>query len=152
MAMLYNYGRTMATPNFPYWGYAGLGGFGPWLGVPGAYGPVPGMGAPSWGYGTFPGVVPPFGGYGPFPAAAPWYAPTYVPRSDDEIRDFVQRTIASDPMIPSDASIDVTVSNGVVTLTGTVPSKRIKHAAGDDAWWVPSVLDVHNEIEITPRR
>jgi osmotically-inducible protein OsmY len=58
----------------------------------------------------------------------------------------------ADPLIPFDANIDVTVEAGTVYLRGEVPSKRIKHAAGDDAWWIPGVVDVHNEIKVTPRR
>ncbi|HEY8477426.1 MAG TPA: BON domain-containing protein, partial [Chloroflexota bacterium] len=45
----------------------------------------------------------------------------------------------------------VEVDSGVVTLTGTVPNKRVKAAAGDDAWWVPGVVDVRNELQVTGR-
>jgi hypothetical protein len=139
LAMFYNYGRAMATPNYPFAGYGFPGAFNPWWN-------------PFWGYGTFPGMGAPFMGYGAPPTFGPPYAPTYIPRSDEEIRDFVLRTIESDPEVPADANINVSVQSGVVTLTGTVPNKRVKHAVGDDAWWVPPVVDVHNELEITPRR
>ncbi|HUX88023.1 MAG TPA: BON domain-containing protein, partial [Chloroflexota bacterium] len=37
--------------------------------------------------------------------------------------------------------------------TGTVPSKEIKHAAGDDAWWLPGVDDIDNQLTVeAPRR
>jgi len=58
----------------------------------------------------------------------------------------------ADPLIPFDANIDVGVEAGTVYLRGEAPSKRIKHAAGDDAWWIPGVVDVHNEVKVTPRR
>ena len=136
--MSYAHGSARSWPTIsPPWAYGGF---------------PPGYPNPFWnpfsGYGTAPfswdGTLPTFGmGYGP---------PTYVPRNDTEIKDFVERAIDSDPMVPPDADISVQVQNGVVTLTGTVPNKRIKHAAGDDAWWVPPVRDVHNEIQIVSRR
>ena len=46
--------------------------------------------------------------------------------------------------------VDVTVHDGVVTLTGTVPSLMEKRAAGDDAWDTPGVVDVHNDLITTP--
>jgi osmotically-inducible protein OsmY len=72
--------------------------------------------------------------------------------NDEELKYFVEGAIDSDPSIPPNSNIGVDVNNGIVTLTGTVPNKRIKHAVGDDAWWLPQVVDVHNEIMVTPRR
>jgi osmotically-inducible protein OsmY len=46
--------------------------------------------------------------------------------------------------------VDVTVHDGVVTLTGTVPSLMEKRAAGDDAWDTSGVVDVHNDLTIAP--
>jgi hypothetical protein len=72
---------------------------------------------------------------------------------DDElIRHLVEDTIDNDPSISPRAKIDVNVKSGVVTLTGTVSNKQIKHAAGDDAWWLPQVIDVHNQIGVVSRR
>ncbi|HVB96908.1 MAG TPA: BON domain-containing protein [Chloroflexota bacterium] len=109
-------------------------------------GPGPGMpwsssnpSFPPAGYGAH-GTFPFAGGYG-FGAA-----------TDDEICYFVEQSLDNDPAIPPHVSIGVDVNSGVVTLTGTVPNKRIKHAAGDDAWWLPQVLDVHNEIEVLSRK
>jgi len=87
-------------------------------------------------------------GYGPA------YGPTYyggLP-TDAEIEEMIYDAIDSDPLIPFDADIDVAVEAGTVYLRGEVPSKRIKHAAGDDAWWIPGVVDVHNEIKVAQRR
>lgn len=50
--------------------------------------------------------------------------------------------------LPDDAEINVDSEAGVVTLSGTVMSKEIKHAAGDDAWWMPGVDDVHNDLQM----
>lgn len=127
--MNYGYGPASAwpytNPNWPsgWGGFAGYGG-NPWLG----------------------------GGYGTLPYALPYLPITGAKRDDAEIKYFVENAIDNDPVIPAHADISVAVQNGVVTLTGTVPNKRIKHAAGDDAWWVPPVLDVHNEIKVVPRR
>ncbi len=57
-----------------------------------------------------------------------------------------------DPLIPYDVDIEVNCDAGVVTLAGTVPNKPAKHAAGDDTWWVPGVVDVRNNIQIGGRR
>ena len=45
--------------------------------------------------------------------------------------------------------IQVEVNQGVVTLTGNVPSIFEKRAAGDDAWDTPDVVDVHDDLVIT---
>lgn len=122
----------------PAWGagpgWFGAGWTGPW------YGPyhVPGPGwaaGPGWGYG--PSYTPAY--YGGLP-------------TDSEIEEMIYDSIDADPLIPFDANIDVSVEAGTVYLRGEVPSKRIKHAAGDDAWWIPGVVDVHNEIKVAPRR
>jgi hypothetical protein len=125
--MNYGYGQSMPwlsyNPFFTPWSWGGFGGFG--------------------GYGTFPYSA----GFG-FPA----YGYGWPAANDDEIRYFVEQSLNNDPSIPPHVNIGVDVHNGVVTLTGTVPNKRIKHAAGDDAWWIPQVLDVHNEINVVSRR
>ncbi|MGH2459372.1 MAG: BON domain-containing protein, partial [Chloroflexota bacterium] len=134
--MNYGYGQASGWPyNNPYWSPTGWGGnFG------GNYG-FGGYGNPWLGYGTFP--------YAPVPfvSAAGW------PQAEDgEIKYFVENALDNDPEIPAHANVNVDVHGGVVTLTGTVPNKRMKHAAGDDAWWIPQVLDVHNEINVVSRR
>jgi osmotically-inducible protein OsmY len=81
------------------------------------------------------------------------YAPAYyggLP-TDSEIEEMIYDAIDADPLIPFDANVDVSVEAGTVYLRGDVPSKRIKHAAGDDAWWIPGVIDVHNEMKVTQR-
>lgn len=63
----------------------------------------------------------------------------------------VYDALDNDPLIPFDYDINVNVDAGEVTLTGSIPTKRIKHAAGDDAWYGPGVTDVHNKLVIAKR-
>ncbi len=144
--------------NLRPWSYYGNGGYGPvvWSG---GFGPGfgAGFGWPTPGQlgGFGPNAWPWLGAYGAYPFAGGFGASPafgWIPTNDEELRDFVENAIENDPTIPPNANINVEVRNGVVTLTGTVPNKRIKHAAGDDAWWLPQVVDVHNEITVTPRR
>lgn len=50
----------------------------------------------------------------------------------------------------ANAHINVESYNGVVLLTGEVPSKELKQAAGEIARDVASVRQVHNEILVRP--
>ncbi len=135
--------------------------------------PAPAPGAwpgPAWGGPEWPGPTwrtgfggPAYGpgwargqgwGAGPVPGYGPAYAPAYyggLP-TDSEIEEMIYDSIDADPLIPFDANVDVSVEAGTVYLRGEVPSKRIKHAAGDDAWWIPGVVDVHNEVKVAPKR
>jgi osmotically-inducible protein OsmY len=47
-------------------------------------------------------------------------------------------------------TIDITVSDGVVTLDGNVPGLGLKRLAGILAWWVPGSRDVINGLGVTP--
>jgi len=47
-------------------------------------------------------------------------------------------------------SLDVEVTDGVVTLNGTVPGLDHKRLAGVLAWWVPGSRDVINGIAVDP--
>ena len=90
-----------------------------------------------------PAMVPPWAGQGfagqQMAGGPPAYGPAYYGNlpTDPEIEEMIFDAIDADPLIPFDANIDVSVDAGTVTLHGEVPSKRIKHAAGDDAWWIP---------------
>jgi hypothetical protein len=104
-----------------------------------------------------------FGGYGPgymgtypmqqgfYGGGSPYQSFAGMP-DDEDIEEMIFDSLDADPMVPYDGDIDVEVQAGVVTLTGTVPNKRIKHAVGDDAWWVPGVLDVNNNLQVVGRR
>jgi osmotically-inducible protein OsmY len=70
--------------------------------------------------------------------------------TDEEIRATVRGNLDRDVRITTPSTINVAVSGGVVTLTGTVPSYDQKNAASDDAWTVPGVIDVINDIVVVP--
>lgn len=144
---------TCGRPQYEAWNMPGPGGqqwAGPAWGGPMMQGPMP-QGGWTCGPGWSPGPGMNYG-YGPGHAAG--YAPPYyggLP-TDAEIEEMIYDAVDSDPLIPFDSDIDVSVEAGTVYLRGDVPSKRIKHAAGDDAWWIPGVVDVHNDMKVTPRR
>jgi osmotically-inducible protein OsmY len=86
---------------------------------------------------------------------------------DAEIRDHVRDLLTGEPTLqplvlapppgggagsPRGAAagaIGLSVSDGVVTLDGPVPSLAHKRLAGVLAWWVPGVRDVVNGLEVT---
>jgi osmotically-inducible protein OsmY len=70
-----------------------------------------------------------------------------VLRSDAEIRAAILDELAWDSRITA-AGIDVSVSQGVVALTGTMPNEAERLAAEADAHHLHGVLDVVDEIEV----
>lgn len=84
-------------------------------------------------------------------AYSPQFTATGLP-TDEEITEMIYDTLDADPFVPYDADINVEVDSGIVTLAGTVPNKRVKHAVGDDSWWVPGVVDVRNNIQVSGHR
>jgi osmotically-inducible protein OsmY len=70
-------------------------------------------------------------------------------RSDGDLKQRIMRELKWDSRI-SWASINVEVTNGVVTLVGTVPTYVQKIAAQEAAHRVQGVLDVANDIEVRP--
>lgn len=146
---------TFAPPSaFP--GMIGPGMMNPGMMAPGMFGP--GLMAP-W-------VAPnAFNWWGATPTQLGWglgggrrWGGSYTPQfmvsglpTDNEIVEMIYDAIDEDPLIPYDAPIDVNSDAGTVTLTGDVMSKEIKHAAGDDAWFIPGVIDVRNDLTVTGR-
>lgn len=47
-------------------------------------------------------------------------------------------------------SLDIEVTDGIVTLNGRVPGLESKRLAGLLAWWIPGTRDVVNGIEVDP--
>ncbi|HEX6424678.1 MAG TPA: BON domain-containing protein [Acidimicrobiales bacterium] len=47
-----------------------------------------------------------------------------------------------------DAQIRVEVQDRVVILHGVVPDRMAKRVAGEDAWDVPGVIDVSNQLAV----
>ena len=144
--------------NMPYGNGMGYG-----YGMPYGYGMGMGQGFNPQAFGNPYGFG---GGFAPTPVDLGWglgglrrwggtYSPQFVMTglpTDDETVEMIYDAIDADPVIPFDADIDVDCDAGTITLTGTVMSKEIKHAAGDDAWWIPGVDDVHNDLQVVSRR
>jgi hypothetical protein len=134
------YGFQGYAPNMGYGAGMGYGYGSPWAFNQG-YGYSPAWGSGGWGLGglrTWGGTY------------SPQFTATGLP-TDEEITEMVYDALDDDMLVPWDADINVDVKAGEVTLTGTVPNKRIKHSAGDDTWWVPGVIDVHNELSVSGR-
>jgi osmotically-inducible protein OsmY len=70
--------------------------------------------------------------------------------TDQEIRAILVDQLREDPFTRREA-IHVTVSDAVITLTGTVTSSLARRAADDDAWATPGVKDVENHLRVTLR-
>lgn len=68
-------------------------------------------------------------------------------RADARILAEVNEALARDPWLNA-SGIHVAVQNGEVTLTGTVEMPAEKRRAGQIAWDVPGVRDVHNRLRI----
>jgi osmotically-inducible protein OsmY len=69
-------------------------------------------------------------------------------RTDAEIEADVRRALDTDPDINA-ARIRVSVVNGVVYLRGSVPTYYQISEASTDAWSVPGVVDVVNELTVS---
>ncbi|HEX5417308.1 MAG TPA: BON domain-containing protein [Chloroflexota bacterium] len=69
------------------------------------------------------------------------------PRSDTDIKSDCESALFYDTAV---SSLDVHCDShaGIVTLTGTVDSDLKKRLAAEDAWKVPGVKDVKNEIQV----
>ncbi len=68
---------------------------------------------------------------------------------DQRVHRHIVDAFTQDPYIDENA-ITATVHSGVVTLTGTVGSLATKRLAGVIAWWIPGVVDVRNQLTVTP--
>ncbi|MEW6731075.1 MAG: BON domain-containing protein [Acidobacteriota bacterium] len=68
--------------------------------------------------------------------------------NDDAIVELVYNLIDCDPVCLN-ADIQVRCETGEVTLSGMVPNKHIKQIVGNIAWSIPSVTDVHNNINVS---
>jgi hypothetical protein len=138
---------------------AALGGA---LGIPHTF-PVPGFGALPFAHlplGAGLGIGALFSGLGaqgfphmgaPLQQLAQQYRQTGLP-TDAEIEEVINDALDQHPAIPLDADIEIKSEGGQVVLSGTVPDKRIKRAAGEVAWWIPGVTDVNNTITVSGRR
>lgn len=67
--------------------------------------------------------------------------------NDREVKSTVVHRLRENPYT-QDFRIKVSVSDGVVELGGEVDTPVAKHVATDDAWVVPGVSDVNNELVV----
>jgi hypothetical protein len=150
------YGTGYAGIGHPYLGFQSAARVAAWQPGPILAGPPSSvmLGAyPGVGYGQSIGPVVPPSVFAPaWPA---WNSPMPTPiqpLDDDAIRELVFEMIDADPTVLPDVDVEIDVNAGIVTLKGRVPGKRTKHAVGEAAWWIPSVVDVNNQLQVSPRR
>lgn len=68
-------------------------------------------------------------------------------RSDERVREDIAERLMQSPVIDS-SDVSVEVSDGIVTLEGTVPERHMKHAIEDVADSCLGVEDVDNKIRV----
>ena len=102
------------------------------------------QGYQGYGYGSGSGMEGLTGRTGSFTGRGPkgWQ------RSDERIREDLNERLSDHPDIDA-SEIEVTVSNGEVTLRGTVDNRHEKRLAEDLAENVRGVKDVHNEVKVS---
>ena len=72
-------------------------------------------------------------------------------KSDDKIHDLVLVRLAGDQLVGGAGRIEVSVSNGVVTLKGRTETDKQKARAERLAKKVKGVKSVDNQIKVEPR-
>ena len=71
------------------------------------------------------------------------------PTTDHEIEDFLYDALE---FLSGTNELEVRCEGGRVTLTGSVPLRRLKRDVGEIAWAIPTVNDVQNNVTIATRR
>ncbi len=71
------------------------------------------------------------------------------PTTDQEIEDFLYDALE---FLNGTNEVEVRCEGGRVTLTGSVPLRRIKRDVGEIAWAIPTINDVQNNVTIATRR
>jgi hypothetical protein len=71
------------------------------------------------------------------------------PSSDQDVEEFIYDAVE---LLTGAGDVEVRCENGRVTLTGSVPHKRVKRDVGEVAWAIPGINDVQNTVSITTRR
>lgn len=135
---------------------SGRGEYSPWnRGPQGGYGGGETGGYARGGYGGY-GPSREFneggwGGYqGPGAGRGTSYAgrgPKGYQRSDERVREDVNEELKRHPGLDAE-DIEVRVERGEVTLTGTVPERRMKRMAEECAEACSGVDDVHNQLRV----
>ncbi len=70
--------------------------------------------------------------------------------TDADIDASIRRKLDLDVRIADPGKVQLSVTGGVVTLTGTAPTYLQKSAAAEDAWSVTGVVDVINNVVVVP--
>lgn len=73
--------------------------------------------------------------------------PSGYRRSDERIREDLNETLTWDRNVDA-SNIEVGVSEGIVTLSGTVATRRMKRRAEDLADTIRGVEDIHNQLRV----
>jgi len=71
------------------------------------------------------------------------------PTNDHDVEELLYDAME---LLPGASDVEVRCEGGRVTLTGSVPHKRIKRDVGELAWAIPAISDVLNNVTITGRR
>jgi len=71
------------------------------------------------------------------------------PTNDQELEDFIYDALE---LLSGTNEVEVRCESGRVTLTGSVPHKRLKRDIGEIAWTIPGTNDVQNNVTIATRR
>jgi hypothetical protein len=71
------------------------------------------------------------------------------PTNDQELEDFIFDALE---LLTGTSEVEVRCEGGRVTLTGSVPHKRLKRDTGEIAWMIPGTTDVQNNVTIATRR
>jgi hypothetical protein len=71
------------------------------------------------------------------------------PTSDQDVEELLYDAIE---FVPGAGEIEVRCESGRISLTGSVPHKRIKRDVGELAWAIPGINDVQNTVNIATRR
>jgi hypothetical protein len=71
------------------------------------------------------------------------------PVSDQDVEELLYDAIE---LMPSAGEVEVRCEGGRVSLTGSVPNKRVKRDVGELAWAISGINDVHNALNIATRR
>jgi hypothetical protein len=71
------------------------------------------------------------------------------PANDQDVEELLYDAIE---LMPGAGEIEIRCEGARVSLTGSVPNRRVKRDVGELAWAVPGVNDVHNVLNIATRR
>jgi osmotically-inducible protein OsmY len=72
---------------------------------------------------------------------------TRVTLRDDELKGIIEHRLEERPLL-AESNIDVEVTDGIVTLRGTVPSLRMRQAALNEAQMISGVRRVNSQINV----